>query len=190
MTRLLGTILVGAMIGCGAPLPSAPPDAATSTPTLAPPGDAAQAGPVDGITCDNSEQLLFHIHAHLAVYVEGAARLIPGGIGIGAPLVYENGEVVSGSCFSWLHTHDDSGVIHIESPVPRTFTLGEFFDLWGLPLSATTVGPAQGAVTAFLNGQPFGGDPTTIPLDAQNVIQLDVGTPAVPAQPFTFPAGL
>ena len=43
--------------------------------------------------------------------------------------------VTSGSCFSWLHTHASDGIIHIESPVKRTFTLGDFFDLWSQPLS-------------------------------------------------------
>jgi hypothetical protein len=158
--------------------------------TLAPAGDQAQHAPVDGISCDTSEQLLFHIHAHLAIYVDGAERLLAAGIGIGPPLQLYQGAVVGGSCFSWLHTHDQSGVIHIESPVTRTFTLGNFFDLWGQPLSASAVGPAQGAVTVYQNGQAFAGDPATVPLDAHAVIQLDVGTPLVSPQPYVFPFGL
>jgi hypothetical protein len=146
---------------------------------LAPAGDAAQSGPVDGISCDSTEQLLFHIHAHLAVYAGEQQKLIPAEIGI-AP----------GVCIAWLHTHDTSGVIHIESPVERTFTLGDFFDVWGQPLSSTQVGPVQGAVTATLDGQPYASDPRTIPLDAHAVIQLDVGTPLVAPQPYTFPTGL
>jgi hypothetical protein len=157
--------------------------------TLAPPGDKALTGPVDGIQCETSEELLFHIHAHLAIYVNGQPALLPGGIGIGPPLSTQNGFVVGGSCFSWLHTHDQTGVIHIESPIQRTFTLGNFFDVWGLPLSASAVGPAAGPVHAFLDGQPVSGDPTTIPLNAHAVVQLDVVDPVVAAQPFTFPAG-
>ncbi|MBI3485457.1 hypothetical protein HY025_00770 [Candidatus Daviesbacteria bacterium] len=30
-----------------------------------------------------------------------------------------------------IHTHDDSGIIHVESPVKRDFTLGDFFAIWG-----------------------------------------------------------
>jgi hypothetical protein len=166
-------------------------DTVAGSALLAPTGDAAQSGPVDGISCETSEQLLFHIHAHLAVYVDGHPKLIPAGVGIGPPLDFDDtGFVVGGSCFSWLHTHDESGVIHIESPVQRTYTLGNFFDVWGQPLSATQVGPAKGAVTAYVDGEPFTSDPTTIPLDAQSVIQLDVGTPLVAPQSFTFPAGL
>jgi hypothetical protein len=161
---------------------------------LAPAGNADQASPVDGISCNTNEQLALHIHAHLAIYVNGAPKLLPPGIGIGPPLQFEQTSsgpsVASGSCFSWLHTHDSSGVVHIESPVQRVYTLGDFFDIWGQPLSATQVGPAQGAATATVNGNPFTGDPRGIPLDADNVIQLDVGSALPPPQPYTFPSGL
>src|SRR5262249_4784787 len=100
-----------------------------------------------------------------------------------------NGFVVGGSCFSWLHTHDETGIIHIESPIQRTYTLGDFFDIWGQPLTATELGPDSGAITAFVNGMPFTGDPRTIQLIEYNVIQLDLGMPIVPAQDYTFPPG-
>ncbi len=157
---------------------------------LAPAGDTDISSPVDGISCQMLEMLAFHIHAHLTIYVNGVQELVPAGIGIGPPLVWEDGFVVSGSCFSWLHTHDESGVIHIESPIQREYTLGNFFDIWGIPLSANQVGPAQGAVTAYLNGCEYSGDITAIPLDAHNVVQLDVGTPVIAPQPYTFPTGL
>lgn len=177
--------------------PSTSPSPTSSTPNgsvLAPAGNADQASPVDGISCNTNEQLALHIHAHLAIYVNGAPKLLPPGIGIGPPLQFEQTSsgpsVASGSCFSWLHTHDSSGVVHIESPVQRVYTLGDFFDIWGQPLSATQVGPAQGAATATVNGNPFTGDPRGIPLDADNVIQLDVGSALPPPQPYTFPSGL
>jgi hypothetical protein len=156
---------------------------------LAPPGDTAQSQPVDGIPCNTSEQLMFHIHAHLQMYVNGEDRLVAAGVGIGPPLQLVGGIVVGGSCFSWLHTHDESGIIHIESPVTPMFTLGNFFDIWGQPLSTTQVGPAQGAVTAFVNGALFTGDPRTITLDPYKLIQLDVGNPRIAPQPYAWPAG-
>ncbi|HEX9235017.1 MAG TPA: hypothetical protein VF972_01920 [Actinomycetota bacterium] len=39
-----------------------------------------------------------------------------------------------------IHTHDATGIIHIESPTPRTFTLGEFFDVWGVRFTASCLG--------------------------------------------------
>jgi hypothetical protein len=184
MRRCLVVALVLAAHGCTPPPPPAPGGG-----VLAQAGDTAQGHAVDGITCDTSEQLLFHIHAHLSIYVDGQPRLVAAGIGIGPPLQFQNGFVVGGSCFSWLHTHDESGIIHIESPVQRTFTLGDLFDIWGQPLSATQAGPAQGSVTAFVNGQATPGDPRALALDAHAVLQLDVGAPAVAAQPYTWPAG-
>jgi hypothetical protein len=148
---------------------------------------------VDGIQCQTQEQVIFHIHAHLAVFVSGRPGVIPEGIGIAPPRSEEQSAsgpfVVAGSCFYWLHSHTDDGVIHIESPLQRTYTLGDYFDIWHQPLSATEVGRASGPVTAYVNGHLFAGDPRTIPLNAHAVIQLDVGTKVAPL-PYTFPSGL
>jgi hypothetical protein len=145
---------------------------------------------VDDIPSSAAEQTQFHIHTHLQIYVNGAQKLIPFGVGIVAPYQLthsQNGPFVNGGkAFYWLHTHDETGVIHIESPVRRGFTLGNFFDIWGQPLSPDQVGPAHGTVTAFINGQPVSGNPRGIELYPHAVIQLNVGIPTVPPQPYTF----
>ena len=79
--------------------------------------------------------------------------------------------------------------MHIESPIRRTFTLGDYFDVYGQPLSRDRVGPATGPVTAYLDAKPYPGDPRSIPLHAHAVIQLDVGQARAP-MPFGFPPGL
>jgi hypothetical protein len=149
---------------------------------------------MDGITCQAGEQVLFHIHAHLTIFVRGAARQIPAGVGIAPPLEVEEtptGAFVAGaSCFMWLHTHSADGIVHTESPVRRTYTLGEFFDIWGLPLGHQRVGPAQGPVTALFNGRVYTGNPRKIPLLAHAQIQLEVGKPLVAPEQITFPHGL
>jgi hypothetical protein len=75
---------------------------------------------VDGIRCQSSEQTLFHIHAHLAVYVGGRPRALPEGIGIAPARTVEPTSrgpfVAAGSCLYWLHSHTRDGIIHIESP--------------------------------------------------------------------------
>jgi hypothetical protein len=96
----------------------------------------------------------------------------------------------SGSCFYWLHTHAADGIIHIESPIERAYTLGNFFDVWGQPLSSSRVGPAAGPVTAFYDGERYDGDPRAIPLTAHAQIQLDLGRPLVAPAAIAFPAGL
>ena len=150
-------------------------------------------GPVDGIQCLGNEQLAFHIHAHLTVFDHGAARSIPYGVGIESPQTMNTPQgifVGGGRCFYWLHTHAADGIIHIESPVVRTFTLGNFFDVWGQKLGPDRVGPASGHVTAIYNGRLFDGNPRQIPLSAHAQIQLDVGRPLVAPLSIAFPAGL
>ena len=153
-----------------------------SGPNLAGSGSPAPGTSVDGIACQGSEQTLFHIHARLAIFVHGASEKVPAGVGIADPQVVSTSHgpaVGSGACFSWLHTHAADGIIHIESPVRRTFTLGNFFDVWGRPLSSAQVGPAKGKVTALVNHRVWLGDPRDIPLHAHSQIQLEVGTPLV-----------
>lgn len=155
--------------------------------------DLAAKQTIDNIPCLSMEQVSYHVHTHLAVYVNGQLKAVPEGIGIAAPRQTQSSSegpfVTAGSCFYWLHTHTNDGIIHIESPQEQPFTLGQFFDIWGQPLSTSQVGPAQGTVTAYVNGQPFTGDPRGIPLAAHELVQLDVGSDLAP-QPFTFPEGL
>jgi hypothetical protein len=167
------------------PVPPAPALASTAT--------KATGKTVDGISCDTTEQLVFHIHAHLTVFVDGAARQIPAAIGIPGAQAENTPTgpyIASGSCFYWLHTHAADGIIHIESPVHRTYTLGDFFDIWGQPLGPDQVGPARGPVTAIYNHQVYRGNPRNIPLQKHAQIQLEVGKPLVSPASITFPTGL
>jgi hypothetical protein len=169
----------------GVPIPAGPPLASTAT--------AATGQPVDGISCQTSEQTVFHIHAHLTIFVNGAARQVPAAIGIPGAQATNTPQgpfIEAGTCFYWLHTHAADGIIHIESPVQRTYTLGNFFDIWGQPLGPDQVGPASGHVVAIYNGQVYQGNPRDIPLNAHAQIQLQVGTPLVEPQHITFPNGL
>src|ERR1044071_10295818 len=81
----------------------------------------AQYPDIDGIKCDKTEHFNFHYHAHLSIFVNGSSYLVPGGIGI-----------EPSDCIYWLHTHDDSGIIHIESPQNDTFNLGQFLKVWSI----------------------------------------------------------
>jgi hypothetical protein len=149
---------------------------------------------IDGISCQAGEQVLFHIHAHLTIFVYGAPTQVPAGIGIAPPYQVQHTTsgpfVAGGTCFMWLHTHAADGIIHTESPIERTYTLGDFFDVWGQPLGRSRVGPARGTVTAFVDGHVFTGNPRQIPLLAHAQIQLEVGRPLVAPEHITFPSGL
>ncbi|HLZ73026.1 MAG TPA: hypothetical protein VKV26_24245 [Dehalococcoidia bacterium] len=145
---------------------------------------AAGAGnPVDGIPCETSERLTYHVHAHLTIIANGQGVAVPANTGI-----------VDNRCIYWLHTHDTSGVIHIEAPSQRAFTLGEFFDVWGQPLSATQVlgfrADGTRSFQFFVDGQPYSGDPRQVPLGAHTLITIEYGPPFAAPPPFTFPPGL
>lgn len=158
-------------------------------PVLASAAGAASGQTVDGIKCEASEQVAYHIHAHLAVFVDGQLRPIPIGIGIVQPEIQQTsdgGFAGASNCYYWLHVHAQDGVIHIESPTQRTYTLGNFFHIWQQPLSATQVASASGAVTAYVDGKQYSGDPTSVPLTPHATIQLDVGSPSVAPQPIDW----
>jgi hypothetical protein len=58
---------------------------ATAALALARPQSVAPGRRIDGIACDSSEQVRFHIPPHLTIFVRGAARQIPAGVGIAPP---------------------------------------------------------------------------------------------------------
>lgn len=169
----------------GVPIPAAPPLSGRSA--------AATGGVVDGIRCQRSEQLVFHIHSHLTIFVNGTQRQVPAGIGIpgSQPAPTKHGPVAAGgTCLYWLHTHAPDGIIHVESPIHRTYTLGDFFDEWGQPLGPSALGPVKGHVVAIYNGKLYHGNPRDIPLNSHAQIQLEVGKPLIAQQMITFPSGL
>jgi hypothetical protein len=144
---------------------------------------------VDEIQCNASEQLLFHIHAHLDVFVNGQLMYIPPQIGI-----------IPDKCIYWLHTHDNSGIIHIESPIKRDFTLGQFFDLWKSKLNDREVFNKTFNKTGnnnmpqiYINGNklPIGTNYRDVKLHAHDEIALIYGTPPtdIPSK-YDFPQGL
>src|SRR5881396_2786681 len=84
-----------------------------------------------GLPALSAEGTTLHIHQHLDLYVNGTKQVVPAQIGI-----LTSPHVV----FSPLHTHDTTGIIHVESPTVRSFTLGEFFDVWGVRFTPTCLG--------------------------------------------------
>ena len=168
-----------------------------NAPALSPAASQATADhDVDGIKCEHNAKLLFHVHTHLTVFVNGAQRTIPAGVGVDPPITRDNyrpspigpqfGET-PGQCLAWLSTRYADGLIHVESSEQRTFTLGDFFAVWGQPLSKTELGPEQGEVTAIVDKQAWTGDPADIPLASHTQIQLMLGEPLIAAQTIEFP---
>jgi hypothetical protein len=170
----------------GVPLVSAAPLGPASSPA---PGSSR-----GGIPCGSKEQIAYHVHARLAIFIDGRPRAIPAGVGIAPPLRITKNPggpfVSSGRCFSFLHTHAADGVIHIEAPGRVIFKLGQFFEVWQERLDSRHLGNATGRVVAYLNGRRYRGDPRAIPLTKHAQIQLELGRPRVAPVSLTFPPGL
>ncbi|MDE3222127.1 MAG: hypothetical protein KGL79_01700 [Acidobacteriota bacterium] len=166
----------------------------TNAPLLASASSSATGAPVDGLTCrpEKDAVIKYHVHVHLAIFVDGVQKALPAGVGITKPYLTEHlrsGTFLDTSiydCLYWLHTHVADGIIHVEAPAKATFTLGQFFDVWRQPLSATQVGPAHGAVVVFSNGRRVSGSPRDVALPPGGDLQIDVGAPVVAFQPFPF----
>lgn len=88
------------------------------------------------LTCLPQEQLVMHIHPVLTIMVNGQKREVPPNIGIqGAGPTPVSQEAAKENCLHFIHTHDNTGKIHVESPVPKDYHLSDFFAVWDQPFS-------------------------------------------------------
>ena len=134
---------------------------------------------IGGISCDRQEGQRIHIHQHLVIFDHGKQVAIPPNVG----------QVPAAGCLYWLHTHTPDGIIHIEAPLDRSFTLGDFFTVWGQPLSRTRAAAAaaeKGArLRVWVDGTAYTGDPRAIPLRSHTDIVIEAGPPWVKPPRFT-----
>lgn len=136
-----------------------------------------------------AEMLRVHYHAHLDVVVNGKAVEVPPYIGFVA-----RGNRALG--LAPLHTHDGSGIIHIENNVPATFVLGQFFIEWGVRFTPTCLGPyctgSGNELAVFVNGRRYSGDPTRLVLAKHQEIAVEFGPTGrlpKPRRSYSFPSG-
>ncbi len=132
---------------------------------------------IDGIPCETQEYTTFHIHAHLDVFVNGQHITVPQYIGI-----------MDNTCLYWLHTHDPSGIMHIESPQQKDFSLAQFLDIWK---KTSTGAPPDSEPIIFVNGQEVSTNMTSTILHAHDEIAIVYGAvpPNIPSF-YQFPPGL
>jgi len=182
-TLRAGAVVAAAALAAG----TAGPAAADGGVRWPAPSDPSAGARRAGLPMLSTEGTVLHHHAHLDVRVHGRAVTVPAGIGIDE----------ARHRVSPLHTHDASGVIHLESPVRRTFTLGQFFTEWGVPLSRTRLGglraDARHTLGVYVNGRRVTGDPAAVPLRQHDEVAVTYGragrTPHVPAS-YRFAPGL
>jgi hypothetical protein len=172
--------------GAAQPTPTgAAPAAAPSWPAPAPAAVPA-AVKAAGLPQLSMEATDVHFHAHLDVLVDAQPVQVPAQIGIAGQ-----------TAISSMHTHDPTGIIHIESPSNATFTLGQFFTEWQVSLTGSCVknlcATPDKTWHFYLNGLPYTADPTTIVLKAHQEIVAVYGNLPAGTQPpdhYDFPAGL
>jgi hypothetical protein len=154
----------------------------TALPSASGSAKAGAGATIDAIPCEANEQLTYHVHAHLAIFADSNPVPIPANIGIILP-----------KCFYWLHTHDTTGIIHMEAPAERSFTLGNFFDIWGQPLDATHAAAYTAAgsnsLMFYLDGKQYAGDPRQISLVNHTMIVIEWGQKFLQPPLYQFPAG-
>ena len=140
-----------------------------------------------GLPALTAEGEVVHTHQHLDLFVDGEPVPVPDDIGVGASFI------------SPLHTHvGGDGVIHVESATAQSYTLGQFFAVWGVRLDANCIGGSCAGegkeLRAWVNGEPVEGDPTRVLLEDHEEIAIAYGTPEQMPDPvpssYEFPEGL
>jgi hypothetical protein len=135
-----------------------------------------------GLTPTQEAASVNHYHVHIQLMVDGHDVPVPAQIGL---------DSATGT-FSEVHTHDDTGVIHIESgDTSFRATLADVFDMWGVFLSSKCLGGYCDGVKMWVNGKPSTSLGQLV-LQSHMAITLLEGTPPSgfkPAKSYKFPAG-
>jgi hypothetical protein len=117
-----------------------------------------------------AEGTTMHEHANVQVFVHGTKEPVPTDIGINA----SKGTIQS------IHTHDDTGTVHLESSVSREFTLADFFGVWGIRFTPSCLGAYcnddANQLQVFVDAEEVTGDLQGVQLDDQSVIVVTYGT--------------
>ena len=190
----LSGLLAGAT-ACGAPAQTAPASATPSATTAAAaaweldPAAGAQRIKAAGLDILTAEGTAAHYHAHLDVLVDGKAVTVPAEIG------FSFGADGQPNGISALHTHDTSGVIHIEAPTAGLkYTLGQVLSEWGVLDGKDATGAPHsgtGGWTAYVNGTKQNAPISGVVLQAHDEVVLSYGAAPSPVpSSYAFPAGL
>ena len=123
-----------------------------------------------GLQALSAEALTYHVHQHLDIWINGKKEQVPAFIGIN-----------DGAFITELHTHDASGIVHVEAGKEFPYTLGQFFGVWGLRLSKTCIGAycatAATPLKVYLDGKPYTGNPNDLVLKNHEEIAIVYGKP-------------
>jgi hypothetical protein len=115
----------------------------------------------------------WHVHPVLSIYVNGKRIKVAANIGIDPD--------VDGMQMAGLHTHDDSGTIHVEGL--QHATLAQFMTIWGVPLSGQRLGAYHSSrnagVRMWVDGKPSQAFGALVLADGQRIV-ISYGPPRAP----------
>ena len=94
-------------------------------------------------------------------------------------------------CNYSTHTHDHTGMLHVEAPAASLFTLGQIFAIWGQPLSYDDIaGISEVPVVVYItdNGvaTQYTGDLGSIELLSHREVTIQLGTPITEIPVYTW----
>jgi hypothetical protein len=127
----------------------------------------------------------FHIHAWLHIFDDGKKVVVPANIGIDQAAGF----------LSPLHTHDTTGIIHMEADQEYDFTLGQFMNVWGVKFSDNQIGSLKSKgdqkLQVYVNGQLVK-DPVNVVMQEHDNIVIGYGkSDSFPHEPkLDWPQGL
>jgi hypothetical protein len=105
----------------------------------------------------------YHIHVFIGIYVNGSWLALPEGLGI-VGFAPSAQEIIYATCFYDTHTHDSTGVFHVEDPNTNNtlitqpiYSTADLFSIWGITVNSTQFGQFAGPVTVFTSGQTYRG---------------------------------
>lgn len=156
-----------------------------TTPAPWPPQYAGLLNRIVGAHFPPQSDVGYHVHAVLRIYVEGKQVEVPSQIGIDQQEGY----------LAPLHTHDNSGIIHMEATEPYPFKLSQFFTVWGVKFTNTQLGAYKAGggkeLALYANGTKVP-RPTEYMMKPHDRLVLNYGNPKtfVKEFAFTFPGGL
>ena len=123
-----------------------------------------------GLDALGGELLDYHVHQHLDIFVNGKKIHVPAYVGIN-----------DGAFITQLHTHDASGIIHVEAGKKFPYTLGQFFGVWGVRLSKSCIGAycskPGSPLKFYVDGKPYLDDPNNLVLKNHQEIAIVYGKP-------------
>jgi hypothetical protein len=140
-----------------------------------------------GLPALSQEGSALHTHQHLDIFIDGKPISVPPGIGTNQSM----GFIAS------IHTHESDNIVHVESPTIQTFTLGQFFDIWGVKFTDDSIGGYTNKdakkLRVFVNGVEVASNLRNVELKAHQEIVVAYGTdnelPNPVPKAYDFPAG-